>query len=235
MHHEDEDLLEKLRKLYPPDTIIKVIDATNLKPNITVNEAIEVIKDTQKVGFRCALLSPSIISYIRKEAKEYGVSLCSVAGFPYGFSQAEAKAKEIALLAEKDVEEVDVVMNLVNVANHAWDLVLNELNLLRDLEKEFGILIKIIIEAPLFTDFVIDKLIHMIFQSGLSFVKTSTGVISKGGDYATVLRVSKVSKKLGIKVKAAGGIKTWLQAALALHAGATRIGSSNYMNLIEHE
>ena len=200
-----DDILKYLKSKYPPEQIVKFIDATLLKPNASFDNVQRLINDVKKFGFHCAMMPPALV--LESEVFDFsGVKVCSVVGFPYGYHPLKVKVGEAKILIDKGVREI---------------------------EKEFDILTKVIVEAPLLCDDILERLISEIAEIGLSYVKTSTGVISKGGDFGTVLRVSNIAKRYGLKVKAAGGIKGWLRAALALYAGASRIGMSDYLSVIK--
>lgn len=228
----ENNILKYLRSKYPPEQIVKFIDATLLKPSISFDEVQKLINDVKRFGFYCAMVPPTMV--LESEIFDLsGVKVCSVVGFPYGYHPLKVKAEEAKILIDRGSEEIDVVINLVNVINNRWDDIEMELKSLREIEKEFDVLVKVIVEAPLLHNNALERVISEVARAGLSYVKTSTGVISKGGDFGTVLRVSNIAKKYGLKVKAAGGIKGWLGAALALYAGASRIGMSDYLSVIE--
>jgi deoxyribose-phosphate aldolase len=209
-----------------------LIDATILSPTATLDDARRLIREVEIHGFYCAMLPPALALRIAAEAGRVGVRVCSVAGFPYGYSPAEAKALEVRSLAEAGVEEVDVVLNLTAVRSGEWGEAERELGLVAEAAHSAGARVKVIVEAPLLSDEELERVADIAGSVGVDYLKTSTGVISKGGDPRTVARLARAAAPRGIPVKAAGGIRGWLDAVAAIAAGASRIGSSSYMAIL---
>lgn len=201
-----------------------MIDATLLNPITSPREAIKLVRETSEHSFWCAMLPPTLIPEVRREAMELGVRLCSVAGFPSGMHPLRAKLAEVEELASMGVEEVDIVPLLAGG---------EDLGELVDRAKAGGIrLVKVIVEAPLQDDRGLKALVEAAHRAGAEYVKTSTGVYSKGGDYYTVKRLTMLARPRGLLVKAAGGIRDGLGALLAVAAGASRIGTSSPVRVL---
>lgn len=211
--------------------LASIIDATILAPTSTIGSAEGLVRDVARYGFYCALVPPYMLGKLTHLASELGVKLCSVAGFPYGYSTPESKATEVENLASLGAAEIDAVVNLSAVLSGSWDLVEEEVGALVDKARAYGARLKLIVEAPLLSDEALDRVASIAYQAGVDFLKTSTGVISKGGDPWTVSRLVRVSR--GLPVKAAGGIRTAYDALTAIAAGASRIGASSYRRIIE--
>jgi len=211
--------------------LASIIDATLLSPTSTLTEAERLVRDVAEHGFYCALVAPHLAGQLAPLARELGVKLCSVAGFPYGYSTPESKVAELERLATLGVAEVDAVVNVSAVLSSLWNLVEEEVAALADKAREYGVGLKLIVEAPLLRDEALDRVAGIAYKAKVGFLKTSTGVLSKGGDPWTVSRLVRVSR--GLPVKAAGGIKTAYDALAAVAAGASRIGASSYMKIIE--
>ncbi len=215
------------------DRLASMIDATKLSPTLTLEEARNLLDDVARHGFYCAMLPPTHALRLAREAAALGVRLCSVAGFPYGYGREEEKVSETRALASAGVVEVDAVVNLALVKSGAWSEVERELRILAKAAHEGGARLKLIVEAPLLSDEELDRLVAIAAKAGVDYLKTSTGVISKGGDPLTVARLTKAAEKFGLPVKAAGGIRSWYDAVAAVAAGASRIGASAYLEIIE--
>ncbi|MEB3773539.1 MAG: 2-deoxyribose-5-phosphate aldolase [Desulfurococcales archaeon] len=206
--------------------LARSIDATQLKPAMTLGDAERLVEDVYKYGFHCAMLPPAWIRSVRSMSRDMGVRLCSVSGFPSGGHPLNVKALEIEYLASMDVEEVDIVPLFGGDIEE-------ELGELVDRARSGGIrIVKVILEAPLHGDESLARMVEAAARAGADFVKTSTGVYSKGGDPHTVYRLYRIASKYGLKVKAAGGIRDRIQAVLALAAGASRIGTSSYREVL---
>ena len=230
---ELDEILDRLRLRIDRSRLASMIDATLLSPSIRLEDAIRLIEATQEHGFYCAMLPPHLIPELSKRAERLGVRLCSVVGFPYGYAHPEAKAREAEALAESGVAEIDMVANISAILNGHWELVERDIRGVVDAAREYGVKVKVIVEAPLLGDSELGRIVEIVAASGAEYAKTSTGVLSKGGDPVTTLRLYRVASPLGLKVKAAGGIRTGLQALLAIAAGASRIGTSSPVEVLE--
>ncbi len=228
-----ESLAEAARRFGSPEKLASIIDHTLLSPSAGLEDALRVIDEASKHGFYCAMLHPYHIIRVHREAGGAGVRLCSVVGFPGGFHPPDAKLAELAWVAEY-VEEVDVVANISAAVAGDLALVEQELAAIVEDARERGVkIVKVIVEAPLVDDNTLGLLVAAAAKAGADYVKTSTGVYSKGGDVYTVLRLASHAKRHGLKVKAAGGIRTGIDALLAVASGAHRIGTSRGPQVIE--
>jgi len=228
-----ESLAEAARRFGSPEELAKIIDHTLLRPHASVDDALRTIEETARYGFHCAMLNPYHILRVHREAEQAGVRLCSVVGFPAGFQPPESKVSEAAWVAEY-VDEVDVVANISAALAGDFGLVEEELSAIVDETRERGVkTIKVIVEAPLLDDNTLALIVQAAKRAGAEYVKTSTGVYSKGGDVFTVLRLSELARPLGLRVKAAGGIRNAVDALLAVASGADRIGTSSGPQVVE--
>jgi len=226
-------LEEQARRFDSPEKLASVIDHTMLSPSAGVEDALRTVEEASRYGFHCAMLSPYHAVRVADAARDLGVRLCSVVGFPGGFQGAEAKAAEARYVGEV-VEEVDVVANIQAARAGDQGGLLDELGAVVEEARGLGVkVVKVIVEAPLVDDDTLALLVDAAARAGADYVKTSTGVYSKGGDVFTVLRVSSLAAPRGLKVKAAGGIRNAVDALLALASGADRIGSSKSIEVIE--
>ncbi len=231
-----ESLLEHLAKVassLTSERLASMIDHTLLSPLSTTEKALRLVEEAARYGFACAMVPPSLVRSVYPYARDAGVKLCTVAGFPSGFMPGEAKAVEVRLVSSY-VDEIDIVAPLWAAAEGDHSYVVDELSTLVEEARSAGVkIIKVIVEAPLVDDEALVLLVRASKEAGADFVKTSTGVYSKGGDPATVLRLASVAKPHGLQVKAAGGIRTGLDAVLAIAAGASRIGTSSGVRVLE--
>ncbi len=226
-------VLEEIVTSISVEGLASMIDNTKLTPTISYDEVVRLVEETSKFRFKCAMLPPTYIPRVFDIAKTLNVPLCTVIGFPSGYQPAEAKRSEILYVSEY-VEEIDIVAPVWAAKTGDYAYVVEELAMLVDVAKENGIkTVKIIVMAPLVNDSVLNQLVEASYKAGADFVKTSTGVYSKGGDPRTVLRLSEIAQNYNLKVKAAGGIRTAIDAILAIASGAQRIGTSSARNIIE--
>lgn len=226
-------LARKLWEAAGRPRIPELIDATMLDPLTPLSASRELIDYTARSGAYCALIPPSHAVQLSGYARERGVRLCSVAGFPYGYAPLDVKVREVEVLASLGVEEIDYVVDLSRVKAGDREYVEREVASAVKAAGRHGSRVKVIVEAPKLTDEELEWIVDMAHAAGAFMVKTSTGVLSKGGDPATVSRLARYASKHGIPVKAAGGIRTLVDALEAVAAGASRIGSSSYARIIE--
>ena len=170
--------------------------------------------------------------YIKRIHDTYGdkINICTVVGFPLGYSVTEAKVAEVRKALEDGCNEIDMVVNISDVKNGLLDKVEEEI---RTLQKECGHhILKVIIETCYLTEEEKIKLCELVTESGAEYIKTSTG-FSTGG--ATVADVALFKAHIGpdVKIKAAGGIHSFEEAQAMIDAGASRIGASALVKLVK--
>ena len=166
--------------------------------------------------------------YVKRAAEYVGnrLKLCTVVGFPNGYSTPEIKVFETEDAIRNGADEIDMVVNLGLVKDGDWEGVVAEIKAVKASCK--GRILKVIVEACLLTREEKINMSRVVSMSGADFLKTSTG-FSTGG--ATLTDVSLFHQHLapGVRLKAAGGIKTLEQAQSFLDAGADRIGASGLL------
>lgn len=226
-------IIEKTLSQLTPEEAAGLIDNTLLSPRTTIPDALRLIEETARYGFNCAMIPSALVYRVYDAAKSLGTRLCTVIGFPLGAVAADSKRAEI-LTVSSYVEEIDIVAPIWAAESGNYDYLVEELKELVTTAKEHDIgTVKIIVTAPLVSDNVLAMLVEASAKAGADYVKTSTGVYSKGGDPRTVLRLSELAEKYGLKVKAAGGIRTAIDMILALASGAHRIGTSAGVRILE--
>ena len=146
-------------------------------------------------------------------------------------SAIEAKVAETVLAIIDGADELDLVINISAIKNNDWQFLANEVNAILPIVRKRDKLIKIIIESGILTDEEIIKCCDLYGAAGVDFMKTSTGYAEKG---ATVEAVQLIRKHLAdkIQIKASGGIKTYTFAKQLIDAGATRLGCSSSIQIV---
>ena len=202
--------------------ILSHIDYTLLKPTSTWDQIVELCDKAVKYG-TASVCVPA--AYVGRIHEKYGDSLniCTVIGFPLGYSTADVKAFEAKEAIHDGANEIDTVINVCDVKNGDFDKVLEELILLRSVTS--GKILKVIIETCYLTEEEKIKLCDIVTKSGADYIKTSTGFGTAG---ATVDDVKLFKEHIGprVKIKAAGGIRTREDMEAYILAGADRIGAS---------
>ena len=170
-------------------------------------------------------------SYVKKVFAEFGKGLviCTVVGFPLGYTYAPVKVNETGLALENGASEIDMVINAGDVKNGSYDSVLDEI---KSIKKICGKkILKVIIETCYLNEEEKITLCGVVTEAGADFIKTSTGFGTAGAAIADV-KLFKKHVGPGVKVKAAGGIKTREDLEAFIQAGADRIGTSSAVKLL---
>ena len=206
------------------------IDHTNLSKVATANDIIKLCEEAKKYHFASVCVNPGFVPLAAKMLKGTDVKVCTVVGFPLGATLPESKAYEAKLAIENGATEVDMVLNDSMAKEHDYDYIAKEVALVK---KACGdVLLKVILETCLLTDDEIVECSKASVKGGADYVKTSTG-FSKGG--ATTHAVELMRKAVGpnIGVKASGGIHSREEAMDMINAGASRIGASCGVQIVE--
>ncbi len=211
------------------EDLARVIDATLLSPNAAASDAERLVVEASERGYACVVLTPLHVVEVSKIAERESVRICSVVGFPTGSTPLEAKLAEAKKVLEAGAQEIDLVPALWKDTGY----VSMEVERIVEQAKGYGARVKVILEAQLWPDSRLEELVAASSRGGAFMVKTSTGVYTKGGDPYTVYRLSRAAERFGLGVKASGGIRTAIDALLALGAGASRIGTSSAARVLE--
>ncbi|MEZ0343765.1 MAG: ribonuclease HI [Caldimicrobium sp.] len=207
------------------------IDYTFLNPYASLKEYEVFLKRAKEFPFRGICLPPALLSFAK--SVEPNLRYITVIAFPFGYQELSIKLKEIERALSSGAEELDYVPNIIHIKSGQFKALEEELKQLRDLTS--GTIIKVILETPKLSKEEIKKVLPILIDTGIDFVKTSTGFSGK----ATSLEEVELLKKLSqgkIKIKASGGIKTLKEALSFFSKGADVIGtSSGYEILKEFE
>jgi deoxyribose-phosphate aldolase len=212
-------------------TMAQAIDHTLLKPDATSVMIERLCAEAHQHHFKAVCVNGCHVALAAQQLKRCDVSVCAVIGFPLGAGVGPAKAHEAMLAAADGADEVDMVINigLLKAAEDAK--VLRDIRNVRNAVGD-GIGLKVIIETCLLTEAEKIRACELAGKAGADFVKTSTGFAGGGAttsDVALMRRV--VGEAMG--VKASGGIKDWETAVAMLAAGASRIGTSSGVSILE--
>jgi len=208
----------------------KYIDHTLLKPDASQEQIETLIEEAKKYDFASVCVNPTWVNFAAQSLKGTDVKVCTVIGFPLGANTPELKAFETSDAIRNGVNEIDMVINIGALKSQNFDLVEKDIRAVVEAAK--GTLVKVIIETCLLTDDEKVKACQIAQKAGADFVKTSTG-FSTGG--ATVADVALMRKTVGpdMGVKASGGARSYEDALAFIKAGATRIGASSGVAIME--
>ncbi|MBW9153010.1 deoxyribose-phosphate aldolase [Clostridium estertheticum] len=210
--------------------IATIIDHTELKPDATKEQILQLIKEAKTNKFASVCVNPKWTKEASLGLKDSGVSVCVVIGFPLGANTTETKAFEASDAIKNGATEVDMVISIGELKDKNYTYVEEDINAVVEAAKGKA-LVKVIIETCLLTKDEKIKACQIAKKAGADFVKTSTG-FSKGG--ATVQDVKLMRETVGkeMGVKASGGIHTKEEAIQMINAGANRIGTSSGISII---
>lgn len=210
------------------------IDHTILKPTTLVSDIIKLCNEAIEYNFAAVCVPPPFVKKSKELLKDTNIKVATVTGFPFGYSAVEAKLAEILLSIVDGADELDVVINFLAIKNNDWDYVANEINYIMPIIKANGKIIKVIIESGVLTEEEIIKCCTLYGVAGIDYLKTSTGYAEKG---ATVETVKLMRKHLpaNIQIKASGGIRDYIFAKQLIEAGATRLGCSAGVTIVQQQ
>ena len=211
--------------------ILSKVDHTLLRVDATWGEIKSLIDDAVKYGCASVCIPPSYV----KAAREYAdgkIKICTVIGFPNGYSSTASKCFEADDAVKNGADEIDMVINVTMVKNGLFDEVFSEIRAVKTACA--GKLLKVIIETCLLTEEEKIRLCRVVSESGADYIKTSTGFAGGG---ATPEDVALMAANItgGLKIKAAGGIKTIADAEEFIRLGAERLGTSRIVSIVKKE
>lgn len=211
--------------------IAKYIDHTLLKANATEAQIRRLCEEASEYHFASVCVNTCYVPLAAELLKGSGVKTCCVVGFPLGAMSTAAKAFEAADAVKNGAEEVDMVINIGAVKFGDWDYVAKDIEEVVKASHDKA-LVKVIIETCLLTDDEKVLACRAAKEAGADFVKTSTG-FSIGGATVEDIRLMRETVGAEMGVKASGGIKTYEDAIAMIEAGATRIGASSGIAIVE--
>ncbi|SFB91282.1 deoxyribose-phosphate aldolase [Alkalibacterium subtropicum] len=209
----------------------KYIDHTLLKPESTDMDVQKVCLEAKKHNFKSVCINPGWVKYTADLLKDSEVETCTVIGFPLGANTSKVKAFEAEQAVKEGATEVDMVINIGALKSEDYTLVHDDIKAVVNAVNGKA-LVKVIIETALLNEHEKVRACEAAKRAGADFVKTSTG-FSTGG--ATIEDVKLMRKTVGpdMGVKASGGVRSIEDAKAMIEAGATRIGTSNGVAIVE--
>ena len=211
--------------------ILKTVDHTLLDRCATWEQIKVILDDGIKYGTASACIPASYV----KQAKEYvdgKLAICTVIGFPNGYSTEATKVFECQDALNNGADEIDTVINICDLKNKNYDAILSELKALKAVCGDK--ILKVIIETCLLTDEEKIKMCEIVTESGADYIKTSTGFSTAGATFADVALFAKHVGE-SVKIKAAGGISSIADAEEFIRLGADRLGTSRIVKIVKNE
>ncbi len=209
-----------------------MIDHTLLKPDATQDQIAQLCYEARKYGFTSVCVNPANVKLCAQLLEGSSVIVCTVVGFPLGATSTETKVFETQQAIRDGATEVDMVINVGALKSRDYELVERDIASIARACHAGNAILKVIIEAALLTDEEKVVACQLAKVAGANFVKTSTG-FGPGG--ATTEDVALMRRVVGptMGVKAAGGIRTYEDAQKMIAAGASRIGASASVKIIQ--
>ncbi|MBO4895126.1 MAG: deoxyribose-phosphate aldolase [Clostridia bacterium] len=209
--------------------ILSKCDHTLLSQTATFDDIKALIDDAVRYGTASVCIPACYV----KRAKEYAggkIAICTVIGFPNGYSTTAAKCAETKDAVANGADEIDMVINIGMLKAGEYDFVLDEIKQIK--AACGGKLLKVIIETCLLTDEEKIKMCEIVSESGADYIKTSTG-FSKGGATFDDIKLFRQYVDPKVKIKAAGGISSLEDAEKFIELGASRLGTSRVVKAVK--
>ncbi len=212
--------------------VARYIDHTLLKPDATRDDILKVCEEGVRYGFASVCINPIWVREAACALRGSGVKVCTVIGFPLGANAPDTKSYEARRAIFDGASELDMVINVGALKSGDHDLVSRDIKGIVEVAHEVGYICKVIIETALLSDDEKVSACLIAKEAGADFVKTSTGFSSGGATAADVALMRRaVGGQMG--VKASGGVRDLKQAQEMIRAGATRIGASVGVKIIQ--
>ncbi len=208
------------------------IDHTNLRPTATETDIRQLCVEGYEHQFRAICLPPSYVLYASDILTGTPVKVCTVIGFPLGYNGLTTKIAEAEKALDDGATELDLVINLTRFKSMAYLSVREEIATLVRIAHNQGALLKVIIETAYLDETEIRIACELCVEAEADFVKTSTGFAPTGADLAQVKLIRSLLPDT-MQVKASGGIKTYEQALAFIDAGASRLGTSAGVAIVQ--
>lgn len=211
--------------------LLKKVDHTQLKPYAAWEDIVKLCDEAMAYETASVCVPPAYVKRIRDTYGE-NINICTVVGFPLGYSVTEAKEAEIARALSDGCNEIDMVININDVKNGLYEKVEEEIRTLKRACGEH--ILKVIIETCYLTEEEKIAMCGVVTRAGADYIKTSTGFGSGG---ATREDVELMKRHIGphVKIKAAGGISTLEDLEMFIELGCERIGTSRAVGLCRGE
>ncbi len=212
--------------------LAKLIDHTNLRPEATPRDIERLCSEAKTYRFYAVCVNPIFVQQCVQQLAETGVKVCTVVGFPLGATPTEIKVKETEVAIQQGAQEIDMVLPIGLLKAKMYSAVERDIQSVVNVARERQVGVKVILETALLNDAEKAMACEISKNMGAAFVKTSTGFAKAGATEEDVKLMRKtVGSELG--VKASGGIKSYKEVVAMLEAGASRIGTSSSVTILE--
>ena len=202
--------------------IASYMDNTLLRPDAVEKDFVQLLEESMEANFYAVCIPPERVAWAKKYIHSSSLKICTVIGFPYGYSTHEVKYREACEATEAGADELDVVMPVGLFKDGHTDTEISEE--LDRIKKSTGAVLKVIIETPFLNEEEIFRASHLCLEGKADFVKTCTGI--HGGAVLKSIPIIREGMGNAIGIKASGGIGSYRDALAFIEEGVTRIGTS---------
>ena len=216
-----------------PRDLAGYIDHTLLKPEAARSDIEKLCADARQYEFASVCINPSYVALAAKLLRGSPVRVCTVVGFPLGAHTAQIKALETRQAIREGAREIDMVINIGALKSGDTELLFRDIRSVVEACQDGGALCKVIIETALLTDAEKVTACETARRARANFVKTSTGFSGGGATTHDVALMARAVRGSGMGVKASGGIRSQEDALAMIQAGATRIGASASVQIVQ--
>ena len=216
-----------------PDQVAKLIDHTVLKPEATEADIEKLCAEAAQYKFYSVCVNPSWVPKCKQLLRGSGVKVCAVAGFPLGAQAPQIKALEARRALREGAAEIDMVINIGALKSKDDPLVLRDIRGVVEEGREARGVCKVILETSLLNDEEKVRACLLSMKAGADYVKTSTGFSKAGATVEDVALMARTVAPKRLGVKASGGVRTYADLVRMVQAGATRVGASSSVNIVE--
>ncbi len=217
----------------PPLNIPQLIDHTILRPDTTRADIEQLCREARQHKFYSVCVNPTWVSLARQLLDGSGVKVCCVVGFPLGAQPPETKAMEARAAIRQGAREIDMVINVGALKSGDDALVLRDIRSVVEACRDGSARCKVILETSLLTNQEKARACELAVKARADFVKTSTGFSTGGATVEDVALMSRIVREKGLGVKASGGIRALADLRRMVQAGATRIGTSSGIKILQ--
>lgn len=225
-----------MKQNYRKRNIMKLnqyIDHTILNADATETEVKTLCEEAREYHFKSVCVNPTFVSLAQELLKDSSVEVCTVIGFPLGATTTATKVFETEDAINNGATEIDMVINIGKAKEGNWSYVEDEIRQLVEVTRDRALL-KVIIETSLLTKDEIKSATAATVDAGADFVKTSTGFSTGGATVEDIQLMHEVTQDR-IGIKASGGVRTREDALKMIEAGATRIGASKGIQIVQED
>lgn len=215
-----------------PADLALLIDHTLLRPEATRADILRLCEEAVSFGFATVVVNPYWVPVAAASVRGSGVKVCTVVGFPLGATSSQVKIQETEEVLKLGAQEVDMVMNVGGLKSGDDERVEQDIRGVVEASRRGGALSKVILECALLTDEEVVRACCLAQRAGANYVKTSTG-FGPGGATAHHVELMRLAVGPAMGVKAAGGIRSYEDLQEMVSAGATRIGASASVKIME--